>query len=152
VLTESAAIVTYVSEAFPAPAGFFVPRDARERAVLNEWCYFIMTELDALSLYDIRRHQDLFDIYGKAPEAIAAARENFTDLTGALFGAARRDTEYLMPQGFSVADILLSTCLASAVARGIALCDYLAAYRDRITRRPAWRAAWAINYPARPPG
>lgn len=74
VLTESAAIVTYISEAFEPPAGFFVPTDATRRATLNEWCFFIMTELDALSMYVIRKHQDLHALYGTAPAAVEAAK------------------------------------------------------------------------------
>src|SRR5437762_1719854 len=54
VVTESAAIITYLSEAFEAPETFYVPRDARSRAKLNEWSYFIMTEFDAHTLYVIR--------------------------------------------------------------------------------------------------
>ena len=50
VLTESAAIVKYLSETFAKPDQFYVPTDAMSRAKLNEWCYFIMCELDAGSL------------------------------------------------------------------------------------------------------
>ena len=46
VLTESAAIVSYLTDTFPAPQGFFVPSNAAQRARLNEWSYFVMTELD----------------------------------------------------------------------------------------------------------
>jgi glutathione S-transferase len=45
VVTESAAIIGYVSEAFAAPAGIYVPQNAQERAKLNEWCFFIMTRI-----------------------------------------------------------------------------------------------------------
>ena len=61
-LTESTAIVTYVSESFEPPDGFFVPGDPLRRAKLNEWCSLMMMELDALSLYLIRLHHELADI------------------------------------------------------------------------------------------
>lgn len=48
VLRESAAIISYISDAFEAPEGFFAPADDIRRARLSEWCYFVMTELDAL--------------------------------------------------------------------------------------------------------
>src|SRR5215472_16044746 len=44
VLTESAAIVQYLSETFAVPANVYMPHDVQARAILNEWCYFIMTE------------------------------------------------------------------------------------------------------------
>lgn len=147
VLTESAAIVTYISEAFDPPTGFYVPADATSRAKLNEWCFFIMTELDALSLYVIRKHQDLHAIYGEAPGAIDAAKENFSDLTGALFNGVVRDDGFLLPEGFSVADILLTTCIQSALRRGIDMPDYFIGYNDRMSQRPAFQQALAINTP-----
>jgi len=147
VLTESAAIVTYISEAFAPPAGFCVPKGAADRATLNEWCFFIMTELDALSMYVIRKHQDLHAIYGEAPAAVEAAKGNFADLAGALFAGAGKDREFLMQQGMTVADILLGTCLQAARRRGIALPDYLIDYDARMSARPAFRKALAINNP-----
>ncbi len=146
-LTESAAIVTYVSEAFDPPAGFYVPTDAANRAKLNEWCFFIMTELDALSLYVIRKHQDLHAIYGEAPGAIDAAKDNFSDLTSALFDGAGADREFLLPEGLSVADILLTTCIQSAQRRGIEMPGYLVDFNERMSQRPAFRQALAINNP-----
>jgi glutathione S-transferase len=63
-LTESAAIIQYLGETFARPELIAVPRDAESRAALNEWCYFIATELDAGSLYVMRRHVGLEHIYG----------------------------------------------------------------------------------------
>src|SRR3984957_3298420 len=62
VLTESAAIIQHLSETFADPRELYVPHDAETRAGLNEWCYFIMTELDAGSLYIVRRHEGLAPI------------------------------------------------------------------------------------------
>ena len=59
VLSESAAIVQYLCDTFADPTKFHVPQDAQARATLSEWCYFIMTELDAGSLYVVRRHEGL---------------------------------------------------------------------------------------------
>ena len=148
VLTESAAIVTYVSEAFDPPSGLYIPSDAAARAKLNEWCFFIMTELDALSLYVIRKHQDLHALYGEAPGAIEAAKDNFSDLTGALFDGTGQDHEFLLPEGMSVADILLTTCIQSALRRGIEMPDYFLDYNERLSQRPAFQKALAINKPA----
>jgi glutathione S-transferase len=66
---ESAAILQYLSEAFEAPPGFHVPINPVARARVNEWCFFIMSELDAHALYVIRRHTDLKNLYGEAPTA-----------------------------------------------------------------------------------
>ena len=152
VLSESAAIIAYVGEEFAAPDGFFVPTDATARARLNEWCYFIMTELDALSLYVIRKHLDLPEIFGEAPGAVTAARDCFSEQTSALFAGFARDREHLMPEGMSVADILLVTCIQSAYRRGITVPDCLTGYNERMIERPAYRTALERNTPPRAPG
>ncbi|GIT40135.1 MAG: hypothetical protein Ct9H300mP8_13310 [Gammaproteobacteria bacterium] len=51
---------------------------SRERARYDEWTSYILMELDAHTLYIIRRHGDLAHLYGEAPEALQAAREGFT--------------------------------------------------------------------------
>ena len=53
------------------------PSLVRARAALNEWCYFVMTELDAGSLYIVRRHDGLAAIYGEAPVAVESAKTYF---------------------------------------------------------------------------
>jgi glutathione S-transferase len=146
-ITESFAIVSYIADAFDPPDGFFVPQDPARRAALNEWCSFILMELDALSTYVIRKHADLSDIYGDAPAAVESAKDYYSELSGAVFDRLDPNQEFLMEEGMSVADILMTTCLVSAIRRGIAVPDYLLAYRDRMTERPAWKAAWPRNHP-----
>ncbi len=150
VIVESAAIITYLSEAFALPDGFFVPREPARRAKLNEWCSFMMMELDALSLYVIRRHLDLADEFGAAPNVIEAAKDYFTDQTGALFDGAVADHDFLMPEGMTVADILLTTVVDSALRRAIAVPEFLVRYLGRMIQRPAYRDAFVRNYADRP--
>jgi glutathione S-transferase len=147
-LTESAAIVQYLSETFAAPDELYIPQDAQERAALNEWCYFIMTELDAGSLYVVRRHDGLPSIYGEAPTAVASAKTYFLHNLEAI--AARIEkAPYLFGERLSVADILLMTCLDWAVASGIALPKQAVDYRLRIAQRPAYQTALKRNFPYR---
>ena len=144
VITESAAILLYLSEAFPQPAQVYVPQDVQDRAKLNEWCYFVMTELDATSLYVIRRHQGLQHIYGAAPSAVEQARRYFCAQLGAL---DERIGATLLPAGFSVADILLATCLDWAVSERLPLAPRAAAFHAAMRARPAYRRAHAKTYP-----
>ena len=149
VLTESAAIITYLSEMFETPGGFFVPGDPPGRSRLNEWCSFILMELDAISLYVIRRHGDLSDIYGEAPRAVASAKEYFSDLTGAVLRMLPDRFDNLMPEGMSVADILLITCIDYARACEIAIPEPFAAYHRRHVQRHGYRRAFERNFPDR---
>jgi glutathione S-transferase len=63
VITESAAIVTYLPDVYGQPHNRLLPQDVRERARCLEWCFFVISELDATSLYVMRRHGDLRHIY-----------------------------------------------------------------------------------------
>ncbi len=146
VLAESAAIVQYLSETFAHSTEMYVPRDAQARAEMNESCYFIMTELDAGSLYVVRRHEGLAAIYGEAPTAVASAKTYFLHNLEAM--APRIDrAPYLFGELLSAADILLTTCLDWAVVSGIALPKQAVDYQLRIARRPAYQAALKRNFP-----
>merc|ERR1719210_1550627 len=60
VLSESAAINTYLGDKF----GRLVPQHGtQERALYDQWCFFLMSELDAQALYIHRKHVDLEMIY-----------------------------------------------------------------------------------------
>jgi glutathione S-transferase len=143
VIAESAAIIEYLSEAFPRPQDLYVPGEPKGRAKLNEWCYFIVSELDATSLYIVRRHLGLKHIYGEAPRAVEEAKKYFSEQLGAIddrIGAT------LMPEGFSVADILMSTCLDWAIDEKISLPANASVYHAGMKARPAYQAACRKAY------
>jgi glutathione S-transferase len=146
VLTESAAILQYLSETFPNPKEVYVPSDAVSRARLHEWCYFIMSELDAGSLYVVRRHDGLQQIYGEAPTAVASAKSYFLHNVEAMASRIGRENPYVLGDRLSVADILLMTCLDWAVSCGIALPETLPHYQQRVALRPAYQAALKKNF------
>ncbi len=77
VLTESAAIVTYLGDTYGKDSGLVPEPNTQERARYNEWLSYIQMELDAHTLYVMRKHRDLATIYGEAPAAIDAAIEGF---------------------------------------------------------------------------
>jgi glutathione S-transferase len=147
VLTESAAIALYLSESFPPPDDFYVPPDTVGRARLNEWCFFVMAELDAHSLYLIRRHDGLQHIYGPAPEAVRSAEDSFLKQMTAMAPRVDANGPYLLGAGCSVADILMATCLDWAAGYGIGLPEAWRGYRDRVAARPAYNRARAANHP-----
>ena len=143
VLTESAAIVTYLGDKH----GRLTPTVGTiERARYNEWLSFILMELDAHTLYVMRKHGDLAYLYGEAPAAMDAARAGFDkQLRWALprFEAA----EHLIGDQFTGVDILMTTCLDWAVAYGLTLPQAADAYRGRHRERAAFAAATARNSP-----
>jgi glutathione S-transferase len=146
VLTESAAIIQYLSETFPHATEVYVPSDAVGRARLHECCYFIMSELDAGSLYVVRRHDGLQQIYGEAPTAVESAKNYFRHNVEAMAARIGSENSYVCGDRLSVADILLMTCLDWAVSCGISLPEAVTHYRQRVVLRPAYQAALKKNF------
>ena len=146
-LSESAAIITYLSEVFPSPSIFYVPPDPVNRGMMNQWCFFICMELDAHTLYLIRRQEGLKDIYGEAPTAVSSAEQYFSWQMGAVVKRLETVDQYLFGDKISVADILLSSCIGWAVHYHIQVPEDVHEYQARITDRPAYQAAFEVNYP-----
>src|SRR5580658_1396523 len=63
-IAESPAIIAYLADTYGTRENALVPTDPRERATWLEWCFYTVTELDATSLYVMRRHGDFKHLYG----------------------------------------------------------------------------------------
>ena len=147
ILTESAAIISYLSDTYAKPDNRLMPIDPHPRARCLEWCFFVISELDATSLYVMRRHGDLGHIYGDAPIANTSAANYFQQQMRSVERALDHDPRYILGERFSAADILLSTCLTWAVRYGVPVADPVLAYNQRVTARPAYASALDTNRP-----
>ena len=145
VLTESAAIVTYLGEKYRDGPVRLVPEALECRARYFEWLSLITMELDATSLYVLRRHEGLPEIYGEAPAASTACRAYFDKQLAAAAVELEDGRPHLLGEGFSGADILMTTCLDWAIHYGLGLPQIFTTYRDRITARPAYAVARTAN-------
>jgi len=146
-IAESPAIVAYLSNTYGTAANALVPDDARGLARWLEWCFHIAMELDATSLYVMRRHMDLKHIYGEAPVAVDGAAEYFQTQLRHVEQALQDGRSYLVRDRFSSADILLTTCLEWAVAYKVPVSQSCLDYLARITAREAYVAGRAANRP-----
>lgn len=151
VLTESVAIVAYVSDSFAADHNRLLPQTTLGRARCLEWCAFALSELDATALYILRRHRDLAHIYGAAPAVCEAATAYFGQQMRALDRALADDRPYILGDAFSAADIVLSSCLDWADRYDVAVSAAARSYNARVTSRPAHAVAKTRNVrPAAP--
>lgn len=137
VLTEGPAIVQYLADLKPE-AGLAPANGTWARARLQEWLNFIATEI----------HSGASPLFNAAiPEvaqAIFKARlfRRFDYLTATL-----TDREYLMSQGFGVADAYLFTVLLWMDRFAIDLDRWppIAAFMERVASRPAVQAALTVE-------
>ena len=100
-----------------------------------------MMELDAHSLYLIRRHKFLPEIYGEAPVAVASAAEYCLKQINAVAPAIGDIEDLIFGATISAADILLASTLDFAERYEVTLPASCRAYRDRAYARPAFLAA-----------
>lgn len=146
-LTESVAIIAYLADRYAHDSVQLIPNSSIERARCLEWCAFALSELDATTLYVLRRHEGLPQIYGEAPAANAAARSYFEKQMRSVEHALADGRRFLVGGQFSIADIMLCSCLTWASACRIPLADTALAYSKHLTARPAYRQANAANAP-----
>lgn len=149
VVSESAAIVQYLFKQYGNDR-VYVPGTAAEQAKCDEWCFGVMTEIDAHALYIIRRHDELSHIYGEAPEAAASAREYFDRMIHALAKRLPQERACLLDERISAPDIMLTTCLDWATRYELQLPKNIAQYHARQTAREAYLRARAKNYGTKP--
>lgn len=144
-MTESSAIVTYLADRYSRPGNRLIPEDPIARARYFEWMSLITMELDATSLYVLRRHAYLPDIYGDAPAANTVARDYFERMINAAATRIDDGRSYLLGNTFNGVDIVMTTCLDWALRYGLALPNLFHAYRNRIAERPSYALARKAN-------
>ena len=143
-LSESVAICRYLQR-ISNSNNIFLPQDDKTMALEDEWCNFIYGELDETSLYVIRRHFDLKDIYGDSPEVVESCR-NYFEKYLAIIENILSNQDTLFGYDFGLADILLTTCLDWAEAYEFNLPCNISKYLETTRNREAYKIAFDINY------
>ncbi len=142
---ESGAIVAYLSRTYSTPQNSLLPQTEREFAAWMEWCLYILTELDSTGLYVMRRHSELGELYGMAPDVVAEAAKYFRKQLRQVEVALSDKRPFLLGDQFSSADILLTSCLEWAIDYKVSLCDLAHPYLERMRQRPGYVAGKAAN-------
>jgi glutathione S-transferase len=146
-IAESPAIAAYLSNTYGTPETALIPSDPREQASWLEWCFYVATELDATSLYVMRRHGDLKHIYGESPVALESAAGYFATQLRHAEQALQEGRPFLVGERFTTADMLLTTCLTWAVSYRVPVTAACLAHMERIISRPPYHASLAANRP-----
>ena len=142
---ESAAIVTYLAESYSTEQVRLIPDNPKARAKYFEWMSFICMELDATSLYVLRRHWSLPEIYGDSPVANKASEEYFNRMITAADKLKNPKQKYLLETGFSGVDILMTTTLKWAIDYNQKIPNDFMEYLDQLGNRSGYIAAIEAN-------
>jgi len=133
VLTESVAIVLYLAEKYSDKG--LVPMNLRQRAQLNRWLLFAVTELEQ-PLWRIARHTTLYPEDRRLPGDVALAREDFEVMADVL-EEHMNGRQFVVGDAVTVADFVLAYTLDWA--NEVRLLDdfpRLQAYMERMYARP----------------
>lgn len=135
VLTESAAIVTYIGDRYPE-SGLTPNVGSQARGHYDQWCFFAMAELEQ-PLWTMAKHQFALPEVWRVPEVINTAREEFK-IAAKILETGLGDKPFILGESFTGADILLALTLAWArKAEVLPDSAILSAYLDRCLARPA---------------
>lgn len=136
VLTESAAIMSYLADKYPEAN--MAPKPAtKARARYDEWCFFVLTELEQ-PLWTVGKHTFVLQEDKRVPEILEVAHWEFLKACRVL-EKKLAGNEYALEDTFSAIDILIAHTLRWAQAFGVSSdSDVLDSYRDRISARPAF--------------
>ncbi len=139
VLTESAAIVTYLGDKFPNK-GLVPVAGTAERGKYNQWCYFVLTELEQ-PLWTIGKHKFALPEDKRIPEILDTAAWEFQQALK-LLDKGLAENDYILGDRFSAADILICHTLnwGTKFAQPIEQ-DKLKAYQERVSSRDALQRA-----------
>ncbi|WP_301583909.1 glutathione S-transferase family protein [Halomonas alkaliantarctica] len=138
-LFESAPICRYLAEQYGN--GNLLPESAAERAQVDQWLSFIVTEVEQ-PLWLQAKHKFALPQDKRVPSVLPTAAWEFQR---ALLALERRyqGQETLVGETFTLADIFLTHTLTWAASMKHRLPEPLAAYRTRHADRPALARAMA---------
>ena len=133
VLTESVAIVLYLAEKYPHKG--LVPTDIKQRAQVNRWLLFAVTELEQ-PLWRISRHTALYPERLRLPAEVVLARQDFTDMV-TVMEDQMQGCEFIVGNTVTIADFVCAHTLDWAnEVRLLDGCPQLLQYLERMYARP----------------
>ena len=139
VLTESAAIVTYLGDKFPNK-GLVPAAGTTERGKYNQWSYFALTELEQ-PLWTIGKHKFALPEDKRIPAIFDTAAWEFQQALKIL-DKGLDGNNYILGDSFSAADILICHTLNWGTNFGQPIEQVkLKAYQERVSSRDALQRA-----------
>ncbi|MDX2427035.1 MAG: glutathione S-transferase family protein [Cycloclasticus sp.] len=136
VLTESAAIMTYLGDKYSDSKLVPEPR-TKERARYDEWSFFVLTELEQ-PLWTVGKHTFVFPEEKRVPEILDVAHWEFLKACKVL-EKRLSGKKYALGDSFSAIDILIAHTLRWADAFGVPCgSQLLDEYRERMSARASF--------------
>jgi glutathione S-transferase len=141
-MLESVAMVAFLADAYPGKGLAPPPGMSRERADYLQMLQFGGTTMDMM-LWQVRIHEHVLPDAERDPRTIARYRRKFTDEVEPQLAGRLERAAHICGSGFTAADCVVGH--AVTWARGYGLCrgEVFRSYLSRLSRRPAFAAAFA---------
>lgn len=157
VMLESAAIVSFLADAFPEkklapPAGA-----NRAAADYRHMLHFAAAPMDMM-LWQVRIHEHILGPEDRDERTAARYRAKFAGEVEPQAAARLSEHEFICGDQFTAADIVMGHNVGWAQAYGLCADDIFVRYRRKLAERPAYRAAFSdvggftVAPPKRPEG
>ncbi|MGK3964218.1 glutathione S-transferase family protein [Sorangium sp. So ce118] len=132
VVTESVAIALYLAEKYPQKR--LLPTDLRQRADVDRWLLFTVTELEQ-PLQRIVRHTSVYPEALRLPAEVDLAGREFKEMAAVLEGHMQ-GRQFVVGDGVTVADFVLAYTLDwGNEAKLLGDCPKLISYMERMYAR-----------------
>lgn len=155
-MKESAAMVSWLADAFPEKKLAPPPALTRERADYCQIFQFGASPMDMM-LWQIRAHEHLLADGVRDQKTIERYRGKFAKEVEPQIAARLEKHEFICGDAFTAADIIIGYNVGWAKAYGLCADSIFRKYQMRLAARPAFLAAFADAKefslaPPRPPG
>jgi glutathione S-transferase len=139
---ESAAIVTFLADAYPQAGLAPAPGDSAARADYLQVLHYASTWMDMM-LWQIRAHEHVLPQAHQHLPTITRYREKFRSEAEPQLIARLTGSPHACGEVFSAADCVLGHTVFWARGYGLCRDDVFSAYMARLAERPAFAAAFA---------
>lgn len=141
-LLESAAMVAFLADAYPEHKLAPAPGPSRERADYLQMLQFGAVSIDMM-LWQIRIHEHVLPRAERDERTAQRYRQKFIAEVEPQLAARLESGGYICGESFSAADCVIGHDVTWARGYGLCQDEIFRSYLSRVSKRPAFRAAFA---------
>lgn len=141
-MLESAAMVAFLADAYPEQQLAPTPGPSRERADYLQMLHFGATTADMM-LWQIRIHEHVLPKAERDERTVARYRHKFIAEVEPQLAARLNNSAFICGESFTAADCVIGHDVTWARGYGLCQDEIFRAYLSRVSKRPAFRAAFA---------
>jgi glutathione S-transferase len=141
-MLESGAMVAFLADAYPALGLAPAPGASPERADYLQMLQFGGTSMDMM-LWHVRIHEHVLPMVDREPRTVARYRKKFAEEVEPQLAQRLARAPFICGDTFTAADCVVGHSVMWARGYGMCRDDVFRGYMSRLSKRPAFLAAFA---------